>query len=57
KTRHSGDVKRLARQYIEELDRDIEKLQSIRAQLQLMADGCHGDQRPDCPIIDNLAAR
>ena len=56
KTRKSGDVKKLARQYIAELDRDIEKLQSIRAQLQHMAEHCHGDQRPDCPIIDNLAA-
>lgn len=56
KTRKSGDVKKLARQYIAELDRDIEKLQSIRAQLQHMAEHCHGDQRPDCPIIDSLAA-
>jgi MerR family copper efflux transcriptional regulator len=56
KTRKSSDVKNLAHQYIAELDRDIEKLQSIRSQLQHMADHCHGDQRPDCPIIDNLAA-
>jgi MerR family transcriptional regulator, copper efflux regulator len=56
KTRRSGDVKKLARQYITELDKDIEKLQSIRTQLQHMAEHCHGDQRPDCPIIDNLAA-
>lgn len=56
KTRKSGDVKKLARQYIAELDSDIEKLQSIRAQLLHMAEHCHGDQRPDCPIIDGLAA-
>ena len=56
KTRKSGDVKKLARQYIAELDRDIEKLQSIRAQLQHMAEHCHGNQWPDCPIINNLAA-
>jgi len=56
RTRKSGDVKTLARQYIAELDDDIAKLQSIRAQLQHMAECCHGDQRPDCPILDNLAA-
>ncbi|RYE72005.1 MAG: Cu(I)-responsive transcriptional regulator [Oxalobacteraceae bacterium] len=54
--RKSGDVKKLAGQYIAELDRDIEKLQSIRDQLQQLADCCHGDGRPDCPIIEDLAA-
>ncbi len=53
--RKSGDVKKLAGQYIAELDRDIEKLQSIRDQLQHLADCCHGDHRPDCPIIEDLA--
>jgi MerR family copper efflux transcriptional regulator len=53
--RRSADVKQLARQYIAELDRDIRKLQSIRDQLQHLANSCHGDQRPDCPIIDELA--
>ena len=53
--RKSGDVKTLAGQYIAELDRDIEKLQSIRDQLQHLADCCHGDHRPDCPIIEDLA--
>jgi MerR family copper efflux transcriptional regulator len=55
RTRKSSDVKKLARQYIAELDQDIEKLQSIRDQLQHMADCCRGDNRPDCPIIDDLA--
>ncbi len=54
--RKSGDVKKLAGQYIAELERDIEKLQSIRDQLQQLADCCHGDGRPDCPIIEDLAA-
>jgi len=55
--RKSADVKKLARQYIAELDHDIRKLQSIRNQLQHLADCCHGDHRPDCPIIDELAMR
>ena len=54
--RKSGDVKQLAGQYIAELDRDIERLQAIRDQLRQLADCCHGDHRPDCPIIEDLAA-
>ncbi|HJW57379.1 MAG TPA: Cu(I)-responsive transcriptional regulator [Burkholderiaceae bacterium] len=57
RTRKSADVKQLANQYIAELEQDIEKLQSIRAQLQRLADCCHGDNRPDCPIIEDLANR
>lgn len=56
KTRKSADVKKLARQYIIELDQDIEKLRSIRDQLQHMSDCCRGDNRADCPIIDDLAS-
>lgn len=53
--RKSGDVKKLARQYIAELDQDILKLQSIRNQLQHLSDCCQGNNRPDCPIIEDLA--
>jgi MerR family copper efflux transcriptional regulator len=53
--RKSADVKKLARQYIAELDQDIEKLQSIRDQLQHLADCCQGNHRPECPILDELA--
>lgn len=56
KGRKSQDVKRLARQYIAELDQDIAKLQSIRQQLRVLADCCHGDDRPDCPILEELSS-
>lgn len=55
KGRKSQDVKRLAGQYIDELDQDIAKLQSIRSQLQVLANCCHGDDRPDCPILEELS--
>jgi MerR family copper efflux transcriptional regulator len=55
RTRKSADVKQLARQYIAELERDIDKLASIRDQLRHLADCCQGDNRPDCPILDDLA--
>lgn len=53
--RKSADVKKMATQYIAELDHDIEKLQSIRDQLKHLAECCSGDHRPDCPIINDLA--
>lgn len=53
--RHSSDVKQLARQYIAELDLDIAKMQSIRNELSHLADCCHGDDKPECPILDGLA--
>lgn len=55
RSRKSADVKRLARQHIAELDEDIRKLQSIRDQLAHLAACCHGDNRPGCPILDDLA--
>ena len=53
--RASADVKRLALQHIAELDTKIAELQSMRASLADLAAHCHGDQRPDCPILDDLA--
>jgi MerR family transcriptional regulator, copper efflux regulator len=54
--RKSADVKKLARQYIAELDEDIAKLQSIRNELEHLVHCCQGNNRPECPILDNLAA-
>lgn len=53
--RKSADVKTLAQQYIEELDRDIRKMAAIRDELRHLADCCGGNNRPDCPILDKLA--
>lgn len=55
-TRKSSDVKELALQYIHELDEDIAKLLSIRDQLRILAECCQGDNRPDCPILSDLAS-
>jgi MerR family copper efflux transcriptional regulator len=52
--RASGDVKRLALKHVEELDRKIAELQAMRRTLVDLAQHCHGDHRPDCPIIDDL---
>ena len=53
--RASGDVRRIAQHHIGDLDRKIEELQSMRRTLVKLIHDCHGDQRPDCPILDDLA--
>lgn len=53
-TRKSADVKQLAQQYIAELDQDIANRQAIRKQLEGLVLSCHGDHRPECPILNDL---
>jgi DNA-binding transcriptional MerR regulator len=55
--RASADVKRLALDKIGEIDRKLSELQSLKATLSALARDCHGDDKPDCPIIDDLAGR
>jgi MerR family copper efflux transcriptional regulator len=54
--RSSHDVKRLALDQIATLDRKIAELATIRRSLADLAERCHGDDRPDCPILDELDA-
>jgi MerR family copper efflux transcriptional regulator len=54
-TRASADVKQLALSHIADLDRKIVDLQSMRQTLEHLARTCHGDDRPDCPILIGLA--
>jgi MerR family transcriptional regulator, copper efflux regulator len=53
--RASGDVKALAMKRIAEIDRKMAELQGMRRTLVHLAEHCHGDARPDCPILDDLA--
>jgi MerR family copper efflux transcriptional regulator len=53
--RASAEVKRLAMKHIAELDSKIEELHSMRSALADLAKHCHGDQRPDCPILEDLS--
>ena len=53
--RSSADVKRLAEQHIAALEEKIAGLQSMQRTLERLACACHGDDRPDCPILDDLA--
>lgn len=53
--RPSRQVKALAQAHIEELDQKLRELQSMKATLEHLVHCCHGDDRPDCPILENLA--
>jgi Cu(I)-responsive transcriptional regulator len=53
--RPSAEVKALAQSHIDELDARIGELQRMRATLAQLSRACHGDDRPDCPILDGLA--
>ena len=53
--RASGDVKRIALAHVAELDERIRELTEMRDTLASLADCCHGDERPDCPILQTLA--
>ena len=53
--RPSAKVRALALSHVAEIDRKLKELQSIRRTLTHLADCCRGDERPDCPILDELA--
>lgn len=54
-SRASADVKRLALRRVSEIDRKIAELQDMRRTLNDLAEKCHGDDRPDCPILADIA--
>ncbi|AZQ68245.1 Cu(I)-responsive transcriptional regulator [Silicimonas algicola] len=54
-SRESAQVKTLAEEHLAEIDAKISQLQSMRALLSRLVASCCGDDRPDCPILDDLA--
>ncbi len=57
KHRASRKVKQLAQEHAADLSQRILEMQAMQRTLESLARNCHGDQRPDCPILDDLAAR
>lgn len=55
RNRSSADVKALALARIAEIERKLGELESLKRTLNHLAQSCHGDERPDCPILDSLA--
>ena len=55
RARASADVKAIALAHVADLERRIEEMRGMAATLSHLARHCHGDDRPDCPILDDLA--
>ncbi|GAB2879174.1 Cu(I)-responsive transcriptional regulator [Paraburkholderia jirisanensis] len=56
RSRASAEVKTIALEHVADLDRRIAELTEMRDTLAHLANHCHGDDRPDCPIIEQLAS-
>lgn len=54
--RSSADVRRIASRHVQDLDRRIAEMAGMRRTLQHLVHCCQGDQRPDCPILDELGS-
>jgi MerR family gold-responsive transcriptional activator of gol and ges genes len=55
--RHSADVKRLALAHVADLRARIRAMEEMAGTLETLAACCHGDDRPDCPILDDLSGQ
>lgn len=54
--RASSEVKRVALQHAADLQRRIEEMQAMKRTLEQLASHCNGDDRPECPILEDLAS-
>jgi len=55
--RASADVKRIAQSKIAEIETKLTELNAMRSTLSSLVNSCHGDDRPDCPILDELGSK
>ncbi len=55
RSRASSEVKNMAMAHVKELEKKISELEEMAKTIRHLARNCHGDSRPDCPILDNLA--
>ena len=53
--RASRDVREFARAHVETISTKIRELEAMRATLETLIDACHGDHRPECPILEDIA--
>ena len=54
--RSSADVKRIAMKHVGDLERRMVELAAMKRTLERLASCCHGDARPECPILDELGS-
>jgi MerR family copper efflux transcriptional regulator len=55
RSRASASVKQIAQKHVQELAQRIDAMQAMQRTLHNLLEHCHGDSRPDCPILDDLA--
>jgi MerR family transcriptional regulator, copper efflux regulator len=55
RARPSREVRRIAEAHVAELEARITEMQAMAKTLRELVHKCHGDDRPDCPILDDLA--
>ena len=55
KSRASADVRDIASSKLNEIDRKIRELVELKRTLEHLVHACHGNDRPDCPILEELA--
>ena len=53
--RASASVKQIAQKHVQELNQRIQDMRAMQRTLTSLLAHCHGDERPDCPILDDLA--
>ena len=55
--RSSADVRRIATKHVQDLNQRMAEMETMRKTLEHLVHCCHGDQRPDCPILDELGGQ
>lgn len=55
--RASADVKQLATEHLHRIEEKIDQLREMHDTLERLVEACHGDHRPDCPILRDLASQ
>lgn len=55
--RASANVRKIAQKHVDDLSQRIEAMQAMKQTLAHLVHCCHGDDRPECPILDDLANR
>lgn len=55
KSRSSSQVKNIATKHMNEIEKKLQEMQAMLSTLKYLTEHCHGDSRPDCPILDDLA--
>ena len=55
KNRTSKEVKKITLEKISQIDSKLNDLKDLRNELSFLASNCHGDDKPNCPILDELS--